>query len=163
MRPIQLDPSVGLFGASVLIVAGLLWSSQLALAQFTQPAPTVTAIAPASGSTLGGAPIIITGTNLQPPTGATTVTIGGTAATGISGNVTGDTVFCTAPPGLQGPKNVVVTSSLNGSATLANGFLYNPTPTLSSISPVARLGLTFSGARRLTSPAAVITSSERRS
>ena len=30
-----------------------------------------------------------------------------------------------------------------------------------SISPVARLGLTFSGARPLTAPAAVMTSSER--
>jgi hypothetical protein len=109
MRPIQLDPSVGLFGASVLIVAGLLWSSQLALAQFTQPAPTVTAIAPASGSTLGGAPIIITGTNLQPPTGATTVTIGGTAATDIW-VIDATTVQAVAPPGTAGAADVVVTT-----------------------------------------------------
>jgi uncharacterized protein (TIGR03437 family) len=69
----------------------------------------VTAIAPASGSTLGGAPIIITGTNLQAPTGTTTVTIGGTAATKIS-VIDATTVTAVAPPGTAGAADVVVTT-----------------------------------------------------
>jgi hypothetical protein len=126
--PISRVSASGIFGASVLIVAGLVLSSQLALAQFTQPAPTVTAIAPASGSTLGGAPIIITGTNLQPPTGATTVTIGGTAATEIS-VIDATTVTAIAPPGTAGAADVVVTTP-RGTGTGSGLYTYLTPPFL---------------------------------
>ncbi len=78
------------------------------------PAPTVTGISPATGSTLGGTPVTITGTGF---TGATGVTIGGTAATGVS--VTNDTTLtATTPAGTAGTASVVVTTP--GGANAAN-------------------------------------------
>jgi formylglycine-generating enzyme required for sulfatase activity len=47
---------------------------------YVAPAPTVSSVSPTSGSTLGGTAITITGTNL---TGASSVTVGGVAATSV--------------------------------------------------------------------------------
>jgi hypothetical protein len=68
--------------------------------------PTVTAVNPNSGSTLGGTPITITGTNL---TGATDITVGGVACTVFS--VTNSTTAtCTTPAGTAGTASVQVTT-----------------------------------------------------
>jgi hypothetical protein len=87
--------------------------------------PTVTAIAPTSGSAAGGTAVTITGTGFA---GATTVTIGGVAATSVK-VVTGitpaaitvvnaTTITATTPPHLPGAANVSVTTpGGTGSAT----------------------------------------------
>src|SRR5207244_315873 len=46
------------------------------------PPPTVSGVSPTSGPAAGGTPITITGTNFD--TGAATVTVGGSVATGVS-------------------------------------------------------------------------------
>lgn len=95
------------------------------------PAPTVTAVTPATGSTAGGTPITITGTDL---TGATAITVGGAAC--ISFNAASATsATCTTPPGAAGTASVVVTTA--GGNNAANTlFTYEvpvaaPIPTLS--------------------------------
>ena len=77
-------------------------------------APTVTAISPNSGSTAGGTPITITGTNL---TGATGIKVGGTACSAFSvTNAT--TATCTTPAGSLGTASVLVTTA--GGTNAAN-------------------------------------------
>jgi IPT/TIG domain len=70
-------------------------------------APTVSAITPSSGTTLGGTSVTIRGTNL---TGATAVTIGGGAATSVV--VVNDTTITAVTPAhtAAGAVDVVVTT-----------------------------------------------------
>jgi phosphatidylserine/phosphatidylglycerophosphate/cardiolipin synthase-like enzyme len=100
------------------------------------PPPTISNINPNSGTTAGGTSVTITGTNFV--SGAS-VTIGGTAATGVA--VTNSTtITATTPMHAAGAANVVVTNPDNQSATLTGGFTYQttspgPPPTVSSIAP----------------------------
>jgi hypothetical protein len=97
------------------------------------PAPTVTGISPASGTTLGGTAVTITGTSFV--SGAM-VTIGGTAATGVT-VVNATTITATTPAGAAGAKDVVVTTP-DGSGTLTGGFTYINFYTLTgAVNPVA--------------------------
>ena len=94
-------------------------------------APTVTGISPATGSTLGGTSVTITGTNF---TGATSVTFGGSAATNVS-VVNATTITATTPAGTAGTASVVVTTP--GGSNAANSLYTYATPTPSD--PVAWL------------------------
>lgn len=85
-----------------------------------QAAPTITSLGSSSGCV--GSSLIINGTNLS---GATSVTIGGTAAT-ITGN-TSTTVTVTVGSGTTGIVSVVTP---NGTATSASTFTVNPLPTI---------------------------------
>jgi hypothetical protein len=87
----------------------------------TPPAPTIASVSPNSGSTAGGLPVVITGTNF---TGATSVTFGGVAGTSIV-IASATTITVTTPSRAQGTVPVVVTTP-SGAATLANGFTYLP-------------------------------------
>ena len=98
----------------------------------TRPAvPTVTAVSPPSGPLAGGTAFTITGTNFV--AGSTSVTIGGTPATSV--NVTSPTSLSAMTPaaGTAGARDVAVTTP-GGTATLANGFTYCATPTVTAIS-----------------------------
>ncbi|WP_181257055.1 IPT/TIG domain-containing protein [Pseudaminobacter soli (ex Li et al. 2025)] len=88
--------------------------------------PTLTATSPNTGTTAGGTIVTLTGSNL---TGATAVTFGGTAATGFTVN-SATQITATTPAHAAGAVNVSVTT-LGGSATLTNGYIYAPTITLS--------------------------------
>ncbi len=88
------------------------------------PAPTVSSILPASGSPLGGTTVTISGTDF---TGATSVTIGGSAAAGIT-VVNATTITATTPVGTLGVRDVAVTTP-GGTGTGAGLFTYNSTPT----------------------------------
>ncbi|HYN43323.1 MAG TPA: IPT/TIG domain-containing protein, partial [Thermoanaerobaculia bacterium] len=95
------------------------------------PPPTVSAIDPASGTTLGGTTVTITGTNL---TGATAVTFGGTAATAYTVN-SATRITATTPVHAAGAVDVAVTTP-GGTATSTGGFTYVvPTPTITAVSP----------------------------
>jgi formylglycine-generating enzyme required for sulfatase activity len=85
------------------------------------PAPTVSSVSPTSGSTSGGTAITITGTNL---TGASSVTVGGVAATSVV-VVSPSSITAVTPAGAAGAKIVAVTTA-GGTATLTNGFTYQP-------------------------------------
>ena len=102
------------------------------------PTPTFISIAPASGTTLGGTPVTITGSNLI---GATAVTIGGTAATGVIVGAT--SITATTPAHTAGVVNVIITTP-NGTATGTGAYTYAPSvPTFTSVSP--SIGPTIGG------------------
>jgi hypothetical protein len=75
--------------------------------------------------------VTVTGTNFV--VGATTVTLGGVAATGVV--VQGATLLTgTTPPGAAGAKDLIV-STAGGTATLVGAFTYVAPPTMTSVSP----------------------------
>jgi hypothetical protein len=102
--------------------------------------PTVTSVSPSSGTSAGGTPLTITGTNFSVVTG---VTIRGVAATGVS-VVSSTSITCTAPAGSVGAASVLVTTPSGANA--ANSlFSYSPpAPTVSSVFPTT--GSTLGGA-----------------
>jgi hypothetical protein len=95
-------------------------------------APTVTAISPTSGLTVGGANVTITGTNF---TGATAVTIGGSAATSVA-VVNSTTVMAITPAHAAGAADVAVTTP-GGTGTGTGFYTYvtSATPTVTGIGP----------------------------
>ena len=72
----------------------------------TSSPPTVTAVSPAAGSTLGGTLVTITGTNFS---GATAVKFGATAATLFTVN-SATSITAVAPAGAAGSVDVTVTT-----------------------------------------------------
>jgi len=99
---------------------------------YVSTAPTVTSVAPASGTALGGTTVTITGTNFSVGAG---VTFG--AAAGMNVVVTSATsLIAVTPAHLAGVINVIVTNPDTQSGALANAFTYVSTaPTVASISP----------------------------
>ncbi len=105
---------------------------------FVNP-PTVTAVSPTSGSTVGGNQVTITGTNF---TGATGVSFGSTAATNVT-VVNSTTITATAPAytGLthqdgSATVDVTVTTQAGTSATsAADQYNYYSVPTVTAVSP----------------------------
>ena len=93
--------------------------------------PTVSAISPSSGPIAGGTSVTITGANL---TGATGVTIGGTAATSVV-VVNATTITAVTPAGSAGAKSVVVTTS--GGSNAANTLYTYTTIATSSVALTA--------------------------
>jgi hypothetical protein len=100
---------------------------------YVTPAPTISSVAPATGSTTGGTSVTITGTNFAAVSSVKFGTVN--AATY---NVDGPTqITATAPAGAAGPVDVVVTTG-TGTATRTNAFTYTvttPPPTISSVAP----------------------------
>ncbi len=100
------------------------------------PAPTVSSINPTSGSANGGTPVTITGTGFL---AGATVSLGGTAATGVT-VVNSTSITATTAAHAAGAVSVVVTNTDTQSGTLTNGYTYtgvNPAPTVSSINPTS--------------------------
>ena len=116
--------------------------------------PTVSAISPVSGSTAGGTPVTITGSNFI---AGATVSIGGVPATAV--NVLSPTVL-TAVTGAHatGTFGVTVTNPGNQAGTLSNAYFYSPPPAPAdfyTLAPCRRVdtrtgngGAIASGARR---------------
>jgi hypothetical protein len=98
---------------------------------FVAPAPTVTSVAPVSGSTVGGTAVTITGTNFQ--TGAT-VTVGGNAATNLT-VVSSTSITATTPAHAAGAVSVVVKNPDGQTGTRPNAFTYVAPPTVTSLTP----------------------------
>ena len=99
-------------------------------------APTVTSVTPNTGSTAGGTPVTITGTNFFNPS---TVTFGGVAATNVV-FVSGTTITATTPAHAAGVVDVVVTDGgvcAGSSGTLPNGFTYAAAAGIPTFSPIA--------------------------
>lgn len=101
-------------------------------------APTVSAVVPGQGSYLGGTAITITGTGFLAGAG---VTIGGTAATGIT-VVSATQITATTPAGVVGAAVVRVTNTDGQAGTLGGAFTYlGPPPMVASVSPVSGTSL----------------------
>lgn len=80
--------------------------------------PTITSLAPTSGSTSGGTTVTITGTDLS-----TTESVTFDGVTAPFGVINSTTVSAVTPPGSAGAVDVVV-STTGGSATAAAGYTY---------------------------------------
>jgi hypothetical protein len=132
-------------GAGVAGVVVTNPDGQSASASYTyqQPAPSIAAISPASGSTGGGTVVVISGANFLP---SPTVTFGGVAGTVTLSSSTAITVVTPANSS-TGAVNVTVTNSDSQSGGKTGGFTYvSPTaaPTITSLSSTS--GSTAGGA-----------------
>ena len=113
---------------------------------FSIPAPTITNVSPATGSTIGGTAITITGTGFQ--SGAT-VTIGGVPATDVTfvstTSITARTPLGPATEQLNA--DVVVTNPDSTKATATGAFVYFLPPlAVVSVTPNTTVPLGTSGA-----------------
>ncbi len=88
------------------------------------PAPTVGGITPNTGPSAGGTSVTINGTNFV---AGATVSIGGTAATGVVVN-NATTITATTPAHAAGTVNVVVQNPDAQTGTLTNGFTFTAPP-----------------------------------
>jgi hypothetical protein len=86
----------------------------------SNPAPKVSAISPNTGTANGGAAVTITGTGFQ--SGAV-VTIGGTAATGVT-VVSSTSITAKTPAHSAGAADVVVKNTDNQGGALSGGYTY---------------------------------------
>lgn len=104
-----------------------------AASQLPANPPTVTSIAPASGSPAGGDQVTITGTNFDTTAGATTVQFGNLAGTAVN---CASTTSCTATsPAGTGTVDLTVSVAGQASATNANDqFTYVAAPPANSLS-----------------------------
>lgn len=106
-------------------------SGTLKVNAVANPTPTISGIAPASGSTAGGTVVTISGGNFR--SGAT-VKFGGVFATNVLVNAT--SITATAPANAAGKVDVTVTNSDGTFGTLAQAFTYTAGgPTIVSVSP----------------------------
>jgi hypothetical protein len=99
------------------------------------PAPSVTGISPAAGSTAGGTSVTITGTGF---TGATGVTFGIVMATGVT-VVNDTTITCTTPAGSAGAASVIITAP-GGSNTANTHFTYTGVGPLAALEAYLKSG-----------------------
>ncbi|MFF3543722.1 IPT/TIG domain-containing protein [Streptomyces platensis] len=100
-------------------------SNPAAYAYLAAGVPAAAAISPNSGTTAGGTPFAIMGSNLQ----GGTVTIGGSAATVLGTDPTGTTLFGVTPAGPPAGGNVpVVVTTPGGTASVPGGYTYLPLP-----------------------------------
>lgn len=106
-----------------LTAAGPIWSFTTGGAATTSGV-TVTSISPATGSSTGGTPVQITGTNFA---AGATVSFGFATATHIV-VVNSTTITATTPPQVGGSATVTVTNQAGTSGSLPGGFLYTSTP-----------------------------------
>jgi len=86
----------------------------------SEPSPTVTSIEPNTGSTVGGTPVVITGTGFTPESA---VTIGGNIATDIA-FVSSTELHTTTLVGNKGAQDVVVVNTDGQAGRLVEGFTY---------------------------------------
>jgi predicted cupin superfamily sugar epimerase len=109
-----------------------------------QAAPKIETVSPATGTTLGGTAVTITGTGFGGPGAA--VSFGGLDAPITSGSPTSLTV--TTPAHTAGAVDIVVTTGDGQTATRVDGFTYvasAPAPRLASIKPTS--GTTAGGVK----------------
>ena len=133
---IQVKTPSGAAGSKSVVVTSPSGSTTVANA-FTYvllPSPSISSLSVTRGLLAGGNTTVITGSNLDT---ATSVTVGGAAATIISNTSTSLSV--TTPAGTLGAKDVVVTTS-GGSATQTSAFTYVGVPTISALSVTSGLG-----------------------
>jgi hypothetical protein len=124
------------------------WIMQMVAFRTATP-PTVSNVAPNSGSAAGGSAVTITGTNFAH---GATVTFGNNAATSVV-VVSGTRVTATTPAGSAGAVTVTVTNAGAQSGNLPKGFTYvaasQATPTALACSPTS-LGSSASSACTVT-------------
>lgn len=100
---------------------------------------SVTAVSPNTDSTSGGAPVTITGENLDNPSGSTTVEFGSGRSATVASEADG-ALTVTAPSASAGAVNLIIDNG-RGKQTITNAFTYTVSsgtaPNISAISPSA--------------------------
>jgi lysophospholipase L1-like esterase len=110
--------------------AGTPWTGAVATPP-TPPLPLVTSVVPSTGSTTGGAPVTVRGTDFR---AGSTVTFGGAAALRVV-VLNSTTITAITPAGLPGTVDVAVTAG-TATTSLARGFSYvGNAPTIAGVSP----------------------------
>jgi len=105
-------------------------SGYLAKGYTFNPLPVITAVSPASGTSLGGTQVTITGSGFQE---GAKVLFGTTPANNVV--VVGPTgIACLTPPG-SGTVSVTVRNPDGGQAVVTDAFTYIPPPTISKVVP----------------------------
>jgi IPT/TIG domain len=118
--------STGTYSATAPLRSSAPWVMQMAAfrgsgqGSGSNPAPTVSAISPSTGTAAGNTAVTITGTGFL---AGATVSLGGTAATGMA-VVSSTSITATTPAHAAGVVNVVVTNTDNQSGTLSSGYTY---------------------------------------
>lgn len=97
--------------------------------------PELSALVPANGPVGGGTTLTVTGEHFDLDAGDTAVTIGGAQALQVV-VASPQELTCVTPAGAEGTADVVVTTP-GGTATLADGFSYNPLPTVERVTPAS--------------------------
>ncbi|MFN0146431.1 MAG: beta strand repeat-containing protein, partial [Dehalococcoidia bacterium] len=121
--------------ASVIVTASAVQSPDVPESRYTYNTgtgtgvPAISTISPASGTTLGGTPVTISGTNL---TGTTGVTFDGLAASLQA--VTAAAVNVLTPAHAAGAVNVVLLNP-NGNVTRNSAYQFTTGPTVTGLSP----------------------------
>jgi hypothetical protein len=132
---ITADTPAGTAGAQNVVIINGDGQTATGVGAYTYVAPpTFTSITPNSGTTVGGTPVTIVGTNFVSG-GSFGVTIGGVAATSV---VWVDSTHITAvtPAGAAGARDVVIINSDGQTATGTNTYTYvTPPPTFTGITP----------------------------
>jgi PKD repeat protein len=99
--------------------------------------PEVASVAPASGSSVGGELLTVTGNQFtRNDAGPNLVRIGGLAALDVV-TLSDTQLTCRAPAGLPGARVDVSVSNKNGSGTLALGYRYHQRPRLDALEPAS--------------------------
>ena len=119
--------STGSYNATAALSSGT-WVMQMATFRASgpsgqgsgNPAPTVSAISPNTGTANGGTAVTVTGTGFL--SGAT-VTIGGTAATGVT-VVSSTSITAKTPAHAAGAADVAVKNTDNQTGALSGGYTY---------------------------------------
>jgi hypothetical protein len=119
---------------TVDVVATVLGQTGTLINGFTYRAPpTVTAVAPTTGSTAGGTLITITGTNFA---AGSIPRLQGTSCTSPT-IVSATSITCTTPPRAAGPAVITVTNSDGQVSNATISFTYNSPPSVTSIAPTS--------------------------
>jgi|GEM_PF-1096396 len=139
---IRCDAPPGVAGLTVdVVVTGPSGVFTLTGAFRYHPEPRVTLVTGASGTSLGGASVVVSGTGFRAfSPGPNTVAFGGVAATNVS-VVNDTTLTCDTPPGTPGAIVDVDVINANGMGTLVGGYTYHGPPTLAGILPTAGTAL----------------------
>jgi hypothetical protein len=121
----------GTAGAADVIVTTAGGSATLPGGFTYRSPPTITEVTPNGGPTSGGHGVTITGTAFV--AGATSVTFGGVAATGVT--VASPSSLSALEPAMAAGAVTVAVTTTGGSGSLVGGYTYYDPPTISQVAP----------------------------
>jgi len=104
---------------------------------YSVPAPTVTALTPASGPAHAPGSVELTGSGFLDNAAGANAVLFGAQASGIVGVLDDTRLSCQVPAGTPGTQVDVVVTNTNGSATLVQGFRYHARPVLNALVPAS--------------------------
>jgi hypothetical protein len=120
-------PGAGINNSAVIIIQG---QSSMSAPLWSYNPPSVSSAFPASGPTIGGTLVTLTGDNFGPPGTIATVTVGGAPGSSVS-VINNSTITFLSPAGTGISKNIIVTVEAQSSIPVPL-WSYNPPLAVSS-------------------------------